>query len=324
MIGTYAKRRWAPDYPWAPTRGAARAFLDEIQRDVGRPGRPRGARAERRRTIRRSATGGATYLRMGASPGAALALTRMNADIDVRDVLPAIRVPTLVLHRTDDRLPDGRGGPLRRRPDPRRDASSSCPARITCRSSATRTRCSTPSSASSSRRPRCGRRRPRAGDDRDGVGGRRAGRRPTRTGVRHRRRGPRSSGTAAACSTAARRRGPGRLRRSGARHPLRRRRWSRRRRGADRLVRRRPAHRRVRVRSPARSAASPSTCRPTLAAPGRRRRGPRQPHRGRSRRGIGPRVRAARGPLPLAHERRPVRRVRRPRPGRLATGGDGR
>ena len=44
----------------------------------------------------------ATYLRMGASPGAALTLTRMNAEIDIRHVLPAIRVPTLVLHRTDD------------------------------------------------------------------------------------------------------------------------------------------------------------------------------------------------------------------------------
>jgi hypothetical protein len=44
-----------------------------------------------------------TYLRMGASPGAALTLTQMNAEIDVRHVLPAIRVPTLVVHRTDDR-----------------------------------------------------------------------------------------------------------------------------------------------------------------------------------------------------------------------------
>ena len=28
----------------------------------------------------------------------------MNAEIDIRHVLPAIRVPTLVLHRTDDLL----------------------------------------------------------------------------------------------------------------------------------------------------------------------------------------------------------------------------
>jgi hypothetical protein len=46
----------------------------------------------------------ASYLRMGASPGAAVALTRMNAEIDIRDVLPSVRVPTLVLHRSGDRL----------------------------------------------------------------------------------------------------------------------------------------------------------------------------------------------------------------------------
>jgi hypothetical protein len=40
---------------------------------------------------------------MGASPGAAVALTRMNARVDIRPVLPAIRVPTLVIHRTGDR-----------------------------------------------------------------------------------------------------------------------------------------------------------------------------------------------------------------------------
>jgi len=40
---------------------------------------------------------------MGASPAAAVALTRMNAEIDVRHVLKAVRVPTLVLHRTGDK-----------------------------------------------------------------------------------------------------------------------------------------------------------------------------------------------------------------------------
>ena len=45
----------------------------------------------------------ATYLRMSSSPGATLTLMRMNAQIDIRDVLPAIRVPTLIMHRTGDR-----------------------------------------------------------------------------------------------------------------------------------------------------------------------------------------------------------------------------
>ena len=39
---------------------------------------------------------------MGASPGAAVALTRMNSEADIRPVLPTIRVPTLVIHRTGD------------------------------------------------------------------------------------------------------------------------------------------------------------------------------------------------------------------------------
>jgi pimeloyl-ACP methyl ester carboxylesterase len=46
----------------------------------------------------------ARYERLGASPGAAVAVTRMNFEIDIRHVLPAIRVPALILHRTGDRL----------------------------------------------------------------------------------------------------------------------------------------------------------------------------------------------------------------------------
>jgi class 3 adenylate cyclase len=44
----------------------------------------------------------ARHERRAASPGAAMALMRMNSEIDVRHVLPAIRVPTLVLHRSGD------------------------------------------------------------------------------------------------------------------------------------------------------------------------------------------------------------------------------
>jgi pimeloyl-ACP methyl ester carboxylesterase len=45
----------------------------------------------------------ARYLRISASPGAAIALITMNASIDVRHFLPAIRVPTLIMHRRGDR-----------------------------------------------------------------------------------------------------------------------------------------------------------------------------------------------------------------------------
>jgi class 3 adenylate cyclase/pimeloyl-ACP methyl ester carboxylesterase len=40
--------------------------------------------------------------RLSVSPSAIIALLRMNAEIDIRHVLPAIRVPTLVLHRSGD------------------------------------------------------------------------------------------------------------------------------------------------------------------------------------------------------------------------------
>jgi hypothetical protein len=40
---------------------------------------------------------------MSASPATAAALTRMNSEIDVRHILPAIKVPTLILHAENDR-----------------------------------------------------------------------------------------------------------------------------------------------------------------------------------------------------------------------------
>jgi pimeloyl-ACP methyl ester carboxylesterase len=48
-----------------------------------------------------------TFMRHAASPGAAIALLRMNSQIDVREILPAIRVPTLVLFRRDARFGHG-------------------------------------------------------------------------------------------------------------------------------------------------------------------------------------------------------------------------
>jgi class 3 adenylate cyclase len=45
----------------------------------------------------------ARWIRYSATPGAFGALMRMNAGIDIRDVLAAIHVPTLILHRTGDR-----------------------------------------------------------------------------------------------------------------------------------------------------------------------------------------------------------------------------
>src|SRR6266545_1132720 len=48
-----------------------------------------------------------TFMRHAASPGAAIALLRMNSQIDVREVLPTIPVPTLILFRRDARFGHG-------------------------------------------------------------------------------------------------------------------------------------------------------------------------------------------------------------------------
>jgi len=102
MVGTYARRLRSPDYPWAPTQEEREAFCREI---LERWGGPVGveARAPSMAGDRAFRDWWAAYLRMGASPAAAVALTRMNAQIDVRQVLATIKVPTLVMHRAGDR-----------------------------------------------------------------------------------------------------------------------------------------------------------------------------------------------------------------------------
>jgi pimeloyl-ACP methyl ester carboxylesterase/DNA-binding CsgD family transcriptional regulator len=101
MIGSYARRLWAPDYPWGATPEESQSFLDQIQRGWGGPV-ALARRAPSLASDERFRRWWATYLRMSASPGAAVALTRMNFEIDIRHVLSAVHVPTLILHRTDD------------------------------------------------------------------------------------------------------------------------------------------------------------------------------------------------------------------------------
>jgi class 3 adenylate cyclase len=102
MIGSYARRMWDHDYPWGALREERDRFCETL---IDEWGGPVGIedRAPSMAADPAFRDWWSSYLRMGASPGAAVALTRMNAEIDIRDVLPSIRVPTLVLHRTGDR-----------------------------------------------------------------------------------------------------------------------------------------------------------------------------------------------------------------------------
>ncbi len=100
MYGSYARRMWAPDYPWAPGPEERERWYQALQ-----AGWAEGADVESLAPSadQRFREWWARYLRMSASPGAAIALGRMNTQIDVRAVLPAVKVPTLVLHRSGDR-----------------------------------------------------------------------------------------------------------------------------------------------------------------------------------------------------------------------------
>jgi pimeloyl-ACP methyl ester carboxylesterase len=100
LYGTFAKRIWSPDYPWAPTPEARRREIEELERNwADKMDLDQLAPSEDEAFKQRLAK----YFRRSASPGAAVALLRMNTQIDVRDVLPTIQAPTLVVHRTDDR-----------------------------------------------------------------------------------------------------------------------------------------------------------------------------------------------------------------------------
>jgi pimeloyl-ACP methyl ester carboxylesterase len=106
MVGSSARTRWAPDYPLGATDGeiedlqrlildrwgdeAIRALLQQLAPSIADDQEL--VQAHTRAALR------------AASPAAAAALTRMSAMIDIRRLLPAIRVPTLVLYRADEIL----------------------------------------------------------------------------------------------------------------------------------------------------------------------------------------------------------------------------
>ena len=97
LVNSYARRIWAPDYPWGTPRQEWDAFIDESARNWGGPVGV-DMRAPSRAGDQRFRDWWARFLRMSASPGASRAVLQMNAEIDVRAILPSIGVPTLVLH----------------------------------------------------------------------------------------------------------------------------------------------------------------------------------------------------------------------------------
>lgn len=101
LVNSFPRISQASDYPW----GRAPALEEEVLH-VMRTGWGRGVLLD---LVAPSKVGDesfrqwwARYQRLGSSPGTIVRMRRMLDELDVRDVLPSIRVPTLVLHRADN------------------------------------------------------------------------------------------------------------------------------------------------------------------------------------------------------------------------------
>jgi pimeloyl-ACP methyl ester carboxylesterase/DNA-binding CsgD family transcriptional regulator len=101
LYGSWARRLAGPDYPYGPSAEQLEEVIDGMDRawasgawwDGGQPSAADDARHR---------AWWARYLRMAASPAMAQNVIRMNMRMDIRDLLPTIDRPTLILHRTGD------------------------------------------------------------------------------------------------------------------------------------------------------------------------------------------------------------------------------
>jgi pimeloyl-ACP methyl ester carboxylesterase len=101
LYGSYAKRTWAPDYPWTLT---AREHADYTERLLVDWDWEADCRRRCPSADEAMQHWWAQRIRAAATPATIRALMDMNALVDVRHALPAVRVPTLVLHRTGDQV----------------------------------------------------------------------------------------------------------------------------------------------------------------------------------------------------------------------------
>jgi class 3 adenylate cyclase len=97
-----ARGLWAPDYPWAQNEEEWRREL----RTIGEQWGDREYLSQRIQRLAPSCAGDEAfvdwfvwYMRRSGSPAEAVSFHRMSMEGDVREVLPTVRAPVLVLHR---------------------------------------------------------------------------------------------------------------------------------------------------------------------------------------------------------------------------------
>jgi DNA-binding SARP family transcriptional activator/pimeloyl-ACP methyl ester carboxylesterase len=105
LLGTFPREMQAPDFPWGVSEVNLRRRLALLEEDDWAAEATRDWLGRVAPDILRDPEAVQwyiSYVRRGASPSAAKALRLMNAEIDIRDLLTTISVPTLVLHRAEE------------------------------------------------------------------------------------------------------------------------------------------------------------------------------------------------------------------------------
>lgn len=109
MISSYARRLRAEDYPWGVSSEAYAELVQKMEADWG-SAIDISVRAPSLAHDEAFIHWYSRYLRLSASAATAASYVRMNGDIDVRNILSSIRVPTLIVHATGDRAIDIHNG----------------------------------------------------------------------------------------------------------------------------------------------------------------------------------------------------------------------
>jgi class 3 adenylate cyclase/pimeloyl-ACP methyl ester carboxylesterase len=109
MYASIARTSWAPDYEWAMTSEDRQA---RSEREISKWGEINSDLVPRWAPSMAEDPGLAAWFarmqRLAASPGEARVISGAMVDLDVRDALPRIRVPTLVMHRPNEQVWDVR------------------------------------------------------------------------------------------------------------------------------------------------------------------------------------------------------------------------
>jgi pimeloyl-ACP methyl ester carboxylesterase len=101
IYGSYAKGSWSEDHPWMLRKEQYERWISTIPQKWGDPESLQYWAPSVAHDEHLGAWWGKLQ-RMGASPGAVSDLIRLYSEIDVRPVLSSVRVPTLVMHRSED------------------------------------------------------------------------------------------------------------------------------------------------------------------------------------------------------------------------------